>query len=55
MTKIERALTALYSGRCNLVKACEIAEINQDTMKRLLLDKVRSSQSHPIQLTLPLS
>jgi hypothetical protein len=54
LTKLERAIDALYSGRCNLIKACQLAEIDQETMKRLLLDKVRCSPSHPLQLTLDL-
>ncbi len=54
MTKLERAIDALYRGRCNLIQACELAEIDQATMKRFLLDKVRSSPSAPVQLTLDL-
>ena len=54
MTKLERAIDALYRGRCNLIQACELAEIDQTTMKRFLLDKVKSSPSHPVQLTLDL-
>lgn len=51
MTKLERAIDALYRGRCNLIKACELAEVDQETMKRFLLDKVNCTPTHPIQLT----
>lgn len=54
MTKLERAIDALYRGRCNLIQACQLAEVDQDTMKRFLLDKVRCAPSHPIQLTFDL-
>lgn len=54
MTKLERAIDALYRGRCNLIQACQLAEVDQETMKRFLLDKVQCTPSHPIQLTLDL-
>ena len=54
MTKLERAIDALYRGRCNLIQACNLAECDQATMKRFLLDKVRCTEQHPIQMTLDL-
>lgn len=52
MTKLERAIDALYRGRCNLVQACNLAGVDQEAMKRFLLDKVRCTEQHPIQLTI---
>lgn len=53
-TKLDRALDALYRGRCNLIQACKLAECDQQTMKRFLLDKVQCTEQHPLQLTLDL-
>lgn len=52
LTKLERAIDALYRGRCNLIQACNLAEVDQEVMKRFLLDKVNCTPTHPIQLTL---
>ena len=54
MTDLERAIDALYRGRCNLITACNLAGVDQETMKRFLLDKVRCTPTHPIQLTFDL-
>ena len=52
LTRVERAIDALYRGRCNLIQACKLAEVDQETMKKFLLDKVNCAPSHPIQLSL---
>ena len=45
----------LYRGRSNLIKAAKAAETDPQTLKRLLLEKVRSKPSfEPLQLTLDL-
>jgi hypothetical protein len=54
LTKLERAIDALYRGRCNLIQACSLAEVDQETMKKFLLDKVQCTPSHPLQLSLDL-
>jgi hypothetical protein len=52
LTRLDTALDMLYRGRCNLVQACQYAEIDSEVMKSLLLDRVKNSFVHPLQLTL---
>jgi hypothetical protein len=52
MTKLERAIDALYRGRCNLIEACKFGGVDQDKMKGLLLDKIKRSSASPIQLSI---
>ena len=52
---ISQAVDMLYRGRSNLIKAAKAADTNPETLKRLLLEKVRSKpQLEPLQLTLDL-
>ena len=52
---ISQAVNMLYRGRSNLIKAAKAADTNPETLKRLLLEKVRSKpQLEPLQLTLDL-
>ena len=52
---LAQAVDMLYRGRANLIKAARAADTDPTTLKRLLLEKVRSTpQFEPLQLTLPL-
>ena len=52
---LTQAVDMLYRGRSNLIKAAKAAETDPQTLKRLLLEKVRSKPSYePLQLTLDL-
>ena len=52
---LSKAVDMLYRGRSNLIKAAKAAETEPETLKRLLLEKVRSKpQLEPLQLTLDL-
>ena len=52
---LTQAVDMLYRGRSNLIKAAKAAETDPQTLKRLLLEKVRSKPSfEPLQLTLDL-
>ena len=52
---ISQAVDMLYRGRSNLIKAAKAADTEPETLKRLLLEKVRSKpQLEPLQLTLDL-
>ena len=52
---LSQAVDMLYRGRSNLIRAAKAAETDPQTLKRLLLEKVRSKpQLEPLQLTLDL-
>ena len=52
---ISQAVDMLYRGRSNLIKAATAADTDPCTLKRLLLEKVRSKPTfEPLQLTLDL-
>ena len=52
---ISQAVDMLYRGRSNLIKAAIAADTDPQTLKRLLLEKVRTKPSfEPLQLTLDL-
>ena len=52
---ISQAVDMLYRGRSNLIKAAKAADTEPETLKRLLLEKVRSKPHfEPLQLSLPL-
>ena len=52
---ISQAVDMLYRGRSNLIKAAKAADTEPETLKRLLLEKVRTKPSfEPLQLTLDL-
>ena len=55
MISIKQAVDMLYHGKCNVIKASDACGAPPETMKQLLLEKVRSKpQLEPLQLTLPL-
>ena len=52
---IKQAVDLLYRGRSNLIKAAKAADVDPDVLKKLLLEKVRSTPPEaPLQLTLDL-
>lgn len=49
--KISEAVELVYRGRSNMIKAAKAADVDVDTLKRLLLEKCRSSKNfEPLQL-----
>ena len=54
MISIGQAVDMLYHGRSNVIKAAEACGSDPNTLKQLLLEKVRSKpELEPLQLTLP--
>ena len=52
---VKQAVDMLYHGRSNVIAAANAAEIDPDVLKRLLLEKIKSSPDFaPLQLTLPI-
>ena len=52
---VGQAVDMLFCGRSNLIKAANAADVDPNILKRLLLEKVRSSPAQaPLQLTLDL-
>jgi len=50
---VSEAVDMLWRGRTNVIKASEACGANPDTLKQLLLERVRKNQPfEPLQLTL---
>lgn len=55
MIPISVAVDMLYHGRSNVIKAAEACGAKPETLKQLLLEKVRSKPHfEPFQLSLPI-
>jgi len=55
MISIKQAVDMLYHGKCNVIEAATACDTPPETLKQLLLEKVRSKpQLEPLQLTLPI-
>ena len=49
--EISEAVELVFRGKCNMVKAAKEAEVELDTLKRLLLERCRKDNyMEPIQL-----
>ena len=54
MISVKQAVDMLYHGKCNVIKASNACGSTPETLKQLLLEKVRSKpQLEPLQLTIP--
>ena len=52
---IKQAVDLLYCGRSNLIKAAKAADVHPDVLKKLLLERVKSTPPEAtLQLTLDL-
>tara|TARA_R110002012_G_scaffold59586_1_gene156009 strand:- start:1021 stop:1200 length:180 start_codon:yes stop_codon:yes gene_type:complete len=52
---IKQAVDLLYCGRSNLIKAAKAADVDPDVLKKLLLERVRTTPPEAsLQLTLDL-
>ena len=52
---IKQAVDMLYCGRSNLMKAAKAADVHPDVLKKLLLERVRTTPPEAsLQLTLDL-
>jgi hypothetical protein len=52
---VSQAVDMLFCGRSNLIKAAKAADVDPNILKRLLLERVKSSPTQaPLQLTLDL-
>ena len=52
---VSQAVDWLFCGKSNLIAAAKAAEVDPDILKRLVLERVKSSPNQaPLQLTLNL-